>query len=266
MLPPHAGTIRSGMGELGAKLRGERERKGIGIDEVEAETRIRAKFLLALEEERFDVLPGPAYVRAFVRDYAEQLGLDPQEMVAELNARPELVPDEVVMVPPRQVEAVPLLDRRARIVAWIAAAIVLALVAAAAIAFLALRGSSSGAPAPPPAGKAGTTSPAGQSTTPPPTSTTVTTTPPGAGPAPLVLGASGGDVWLDVRAGSATGKVLFQSTLAQGRHLRFARRRLWVRVGAPWNLTLAAAGKRLPMPLQTTGDMLVTAAGARVTA
>src|SRR6185437_12316651 len=234
MLPPHAGTIRDGMGELGAKLRGERERRGIGIDEVEAETRIRAKFLLALEEERFDVLPGPAYVRAFVRDYAEQLGLDPQEMVAELNARPELVPDEVVMVPPRQVEAVPLLDRRARIVAWIAAAIVLALVAAAAIAFLALRGSSSGAPAAPPAGKAGTTSAAGQSTT-----------PPAAGPAPLVLGASGGDVWLDVRAGSATGKVLFQSTLAQGRHLRFARRRLWVRVGAPWHLTLAAAGKRL---------------------
>jgi helix-turn-helix protein len=267
MLPPHGGTIRSGMGELGAKLRGERERRGIGIDEVEAETRIRAKFLLALEEERFDVLPGPAYVRAFVRDYAEQLGLDPQEMVAELNARPELVPDEVVMVPPRQVAAVPLLDRRARIVVWIAAAVVLALVAAAAIAFLALRGSSSGAPATPPAGNTGTSPPAGQTTTPPPTSATgVTTTPPAAGPAPLVLGASGGDVWLDVRAGSATGKVLFQSTLPQGRHLRFARRRLWVRVGAPWNLTLAAAGKRLPMPLQTTGDMLVTAAGARVTA
>lgn len=265
MVPPHGGTIRGGMGELGAKLRGERERKGIGIDEVEAETRIRAKFLLALEEERFDVLPGPAYVRAFVRDYAEQLGLDPQEMVAELNARPELAPDEVVMVPPRRVAPVPLLDRRARIVVWVAAAIVLALVATAAIAFLALRGSSSGAPSPPPAANTGTTSPAGQSTT-PPASTSVTTTPPPAGPAPLVLGASGGDVWLDVRAGSATGKVLFQSTLAQGRQLRFARRRLWVRVGAPWNLTLAAAGKRLPVPLQTTGNMLVTAAGARVTA
>jgi hypothetical protein len=39
-----------------------------------------------------------------------------------------------------------------------------------------------------------------------------------------------------------------------------------VRVGAPWNLRLAAAGKALPMPLQTTGNMLVTAAGARVTA
>src|SRR6185312_4603048 len=137
-------------------------------------------------------------------------------------------------------------------VVWIAAAVVLALVAAAAIAFLALRGSSSGAP---PAGHTGTTPPAGQTTPPPP-----------AGPAPLVLGAAGGDVWLDVRAGSATGKVLFQNTLAPGQHLRFARRRLWVRVGAPWHLTLAAAGKRLPMPLQTTGDMLVTAAGARVTA
>src|SRR6185437_11391512 len=240
MLPPHAGTIRDGMGELGAKLRGERERRGIGIDEVEAETRIRAKFLLALEEERFDVLPGPAYVRAFVRDYAEQLGLDPQEMVAELNARPELVPDEVVMVPPRRVAAVPLLDRRARIVVWIAAAVIVALIAAAAIAFLALRGSSSGAPPASPAGQTGTT-PAGQATTPPTTASGVTTTPPPAGPAPLVLGATGGDVWLDVRAGSATGKVLFQSTLAPG-------------------------GKRLPMPLQTTGDMLVTAAGARVTA
>ena len=45
------------MGDLGTKLRDERERRGIGIDEIEAETRIRAKFLLALEEERFDVLP-----------------------------------------------------------------------------------------------------------------------------------------------------------------------------------------------------------------
>src|SRR5690348_9336204 len=104
MHSPHAGTIRSGMGELGAKLRGE----------------------------RFDVLPGPAYVRAFVRDYAEQLGLDPQELVNELNARPELVPDEVVMMPPRQVAEVPLLDRRARIVVWVAAAVALALIAAVA--------------------------------------------------------------------------------------------------------------------------------------
>jgi cytoskeletal protein RodZ len=255
------------MGELGAKLRGERERRGIGIDEIEAETRIRAKFLLALEEERFDVLPGPAYVRAFVRDYAEQLGLDPQELVNELNARPELVPAEVVMVPPRQVADVPLFDRRARIVVWVAAAVALALVAAIAAVVLASRGSSSGSPASSPAGTTGA-GPGSSATTPGTTgaSSTVTTAPPPTGPRPLVLVASGGDVWLTVRAGSATGKVLFESTLGAGRRLRFARKRLWVRVGAPWNLTVRAAGRHLPMPLQTTGDMLITASGARVTA
>jgi Helix-turn-helix domain len=259
------------MGELGAKLRGERERRGIGIDEIESETRIRAKFLLAIEEERFDLLPGPAYVRAFVRDYAEQLGLDPQELVNELNARPELVPDEVVMVPPRQVAKVPLLDRRARIVVWIAAAVALVVVAAVAVAvaLLAARGSSAGgAPAPPPAGKTGT-GPGNATTTPAtsgPASVTTPTTPPPAGPRPLVLAASGGSVWLSVRAGSATGKLLFNSTLAQGRRLRFARKRLWVRVGAPWNLTMSAAGRHLTIPLQTTGNMLVTPAGARITA
>ena len=49
------------MGDVGAKLRSERERLGIGIDRIEAETHIRAKFLLAIEEERFGALPGPAY-------------------------------------------------------------------------------------------------------------------------------------------------------------------------------------------------------------
>ncbi len=87
------------MGDVGTKLRSERERLGIGIDQVEAETHIRAKFLLAIEEERFDVLPGPAYVRAFVRGYAEALGLDPQELVAELNTRPGME-DEAVMIAP----------------------------------------------------------------------------------------------------------------------------------------------------------------------
>ncbi len=253
------------MGELGAKLRGERERRGIGIDEIEAETRIRAKFLLALEEERFDALPGPAYVRAFVRDYAEQLGLDPQELVNELNARPDLVTDEVVVVPPRQVAEVPLLDRRARIVVWVAAGVALALVAVVAAAVLASRGSSSGAPAPA-AANAGT-GPGSSATGPATTAATgAATTAPPAGPQPLVLAAHGGSVWLSVRAGSATGKLLFNSTLAAGRRLRFARRRLWVRVGAPWYLTVKAGGRHVRMPLQTTGDMLVTAAGARVIA
>lgn len=254
------------MGEVGARLRDERERRGIGIDEIEAETRIRAKFLLAIEEERFDTLPGPAYVRAFVRDYAEQLGLDPQSLVNELNSRPDLVED-VVVVPPRQVADVPLLDRRMRTTA-IVAAIVLAVLVALAAAYLLSRGGSGGAAA----GQTGRTQPLSQTqgqtqaTQPPPASTN--TTPP---PAPrhhvrFVLTAAGGDVWLSVRAGSATGKVLFENTLPRGRHLRFGHRRLWVRVGAPWNLSIAAAGKSMPVPRQTPGDFLVTPTGAHATA
>jgi Helix-turn-helix domain len=252
------------MGEVGAKLRDERERRGIGIDEIEAETRIRAKFLLALEEERFDALPGPAYVRAFVRDYAEQLGLDPQALVAELNARPDLAEDVVVM-PPRQVATVPLLDRRARIAAWIAAGVLAVLVAVGA-AYVASRGGSSGGVA----GGTGRTQPLSAThaaTTPPPPSSTATTTPVApVAPARLELVAKGGDVWLQVRAGSATGKLLFQDTLPMGRRLRFAHRRLWVRVGAPWNLAIEAAGRPLAVPLQAIGDILVTRTGARVTA
>jgi cytoskeletal protein RodZ len=120
------------MADVGTRLRDERERRGIGIDEIEAETRIRAKFLLALEEGRYDVLPGPAYVRAFVRGYAEQLGLDPQELVAELNTRPDMAAD-VAVVPPRQVARVPLLDRRGRIGAWLLAAAIVVVVVAAIV-------------------------------------------------------------------------------------------------------------------------------------
>jgi len=124
------------MGDVGAKLRGERERLGIGIDQIEAETHIRAKFLLALEEERFDVLPGPAYVRAFVRDYAEQLGLDHQELMADLNTHPGLIED-VVLLAPRQVTPVPLLGRRASTAAWaVAAALVLVIAAAVLVLYL----------------------------------------------------------------------------------------------------------------------------------
>jgi Helix-turn-helix domain/Domain of unknown function (DUF4115) len=248
------------MGEVGARLRGERERRGIGIDEIEAETRIRAKFLLAIEEERFDTLPGPAYVRAFVRDYAEQLGLDPQSLVNELNARPDLAED-VAVVPPRQVTDVPLLDRRMRTAA-IAAAVVLAVLVALTAAYLLSRGGSGGA-----AGQTGRTQPLSQTqaqTQPPPASST--TPPAPRHHARLVLTAARGDVWLSVREGSATGKLLFEDTLPMGRHLRFGHRRLWVRVGAPWNLSIAAAGKPVAVPRHTPGDFLVTAAGAHATA
>jgi cytoskeleton protein RodZ len=124
------------MGDVGAKLRGERERLGIGIDQIEAETHIRAKFLLAIEEERFDVLPGPAYARAFVRDYAEQLGLDPQGLMAELSTHPDMAED-TVLIAPRREASVPLLSRGTRSAAWVLALVIaLVVVVTALVVFL----------------------------------------------------------------------------------------------------------------------------------
>jgi cytoskeleton protein RodZ len=61
---------------VGETLREARERRGIDLAEVEATTRIRARFLRALENEEWDVLPGEAYTRGFIRTYAGYLGLD----------------------------------------------------------------------------------------------------------------------------------------------------------------------------------------------
>ncbi|HZA90051.1 MAG TPA: helix-turn-helix domain-containing protein [Solirubrobacterales bacterium] len=70
---------------VGAILRQARKRQGIDIGTVEERTKIRAKYLRALEEEDWDVLPGPAYARGFIRAYAELLGLDTEVLVEEFR-------------------------------------------------------------------------------------------------------------------------------------------------------------------------------------
>src|SRR5215470_7410178 len=64
------------MADIGATLRESRMRARIDISELEAETKIRAKYLRALENEEWDLLPGPTYVKSFLRSYADALGLD----------------------------------------------------------------------------------------------------------------------------------------------------------------------------------------------
>jgi cytoskeleton protein RodZ len=77
------------MQALGDTLREARMRQKIDITEVEAKTKIRAKYLRALENEEFDMLPGPTYVRSFLRTYAAFLGLDAQLLVEEYRVRHE---------------------------------------------------------------------------------------------------------------------------------------------------------------------------------
>ena len=75
------------MPEIGETLRETRMRRRIDMTEVEAATKIRAKYLRALENEEWDLLPGPTFVKTFLRTYAEYLDLDPRLLVEEYRQR-----------------------------------------------------------------------------------------------------------------------------------------------------------------------------------
>ena len=75
------------MFEIGASLREARERRRLGYDQVEAETKIRTKYVRCLEDEQFEVLPSGTYVKGFLRTYADYLGLDGQLYVDEYASR-----------------------------------------------------------------------------------------------------------------------------------------------------------------------------------
>jgi len=89
---------------IGETLREARVRQRVNIEELEQSTKIRAKYLRALENEEFGLLPGPTYVKSFLRTYAEKLGLDAQLLVEEFRAQyeePEPVEIQPIASSPR---------------------------------------------------------------------------------------------------------------------------------------------------------------------
>src|SRR5215472_2473060 len=87
------------MFEIGASLREARLKRNLTPADVQKAIRIRDRYLQALEEERWELLPGDAYVKGFLRTYADFLGLDGSLYVDEYNSRyaqhdePTLVPE-----------------------------------------------------------------------------------------------------------------------------------------------------------------------------
>ncbi|MFI4989483.1 MAG: helix-turn-helix domain-containing protein [Solirubrobacterales bacterium] len=77
------------MPEIGETLRDARMRARIDVSEIEAKTKIRAKYLRALENEEWSLLPGPTFVKSFLRTYAEALGLDGKALVEEYRLNNE---------------------------------------------------------------------------------------------------------------------------------------------------------------------------------
>jgi cytoskeleton protein RodZ len=234
--------------EIGSSLRSAREQRKLDLADVEQATHIRVRYLQALEDERFEVLPGPAYVKGFLRTYADHLGLDGQQFLEEYNGRfpaadtPELAP--LVRVRPRR-----------RLVG--ARLVVIPVVVA--IGVFVWRMASSGGHE-----KAASVS------TPVHVAANTVKRQPTAPPAPpppktarFDLVATRGPCWLSVRVGSDTGRLLYERTLETGERARFVARRLWLRIGAPWNADATLNGRTTQLPA-SLADILVTPQALRL--
>jgi cytoskeletal protein RodZ len=73
------------MSNLGASFKRARESSGLPLEKIAAETRISTRFLAAIENEEFHVLPGGVFNRGFIRTYAERVGLNPEQALADYD-------------------------------------------------------------------------------------------------------------------------------------------------------------------------------------
>ena len=73
------------IGTIGQKLKSAREAKGVSVSEAAASTKILSKFIEAMEDDNFEKLSAPVYVKSFVRLYAKYLNLDPLPLIEGLK-------------------------------------------------------------------------------------------------------------------------------------------------------------------------------------
>jgi hypothetical protein len=242
--------------EIGNSLREARLRQGLELPRIETETKIRGKYLRALEEERFDVLPGDTYVKGFLRTYAEYLGLDGQLYLDEYNSR--FTTAEEPLAPQSSASSRP---TRRRMESNFVVVALAGIVAVTVLVVVGLAGLGEGGepPADPLIG-----------TTPDTTSVSETTETTAAAPrtpkarkARLVLAAAHGPSWMEVRAGSVNGETLYEGTLELGQTQRFTAKRLWINLGSPANLRVRLNGREARDFPTTSAVVLVTAKRVR---
>jgi hypothetical protein len=221
------------MFDIGSSLRESRLRQDLDFPELEERTKIRPKYLRALEDERFDILPAPTYVRGFLRSYAEALGLDGQPFVDEYNSRFTVGEDDAP-VHARRAPA-PRRDRGPR-ESRMAAIALLAIAIATALVIAAWKfGGPEGEAVPGLAQGSGA-----------PTRSHAR------GRVHLVVGANAGNSWMEVRLTSSAGKLLYSGTLERGQHKSFDGRSLQLALRAPDNVTVRVNGNRVELPAGTT--------------
>ncbi len=205
-------------------------RQGLDHAQVELGTKIRSKYIRALEDEQFTILPSETYVKGFLRAYAEFLGLDGQLYVDEYASRYTVgeyddAPRKV-SVPRRRDHA---LQRRA---------VVLALAGITAATGLVVA-----------AWKFG-----GNDTT----AGTPAVLKPSAAPSELQLVGRGKGSYVEVRRNSSQGVVVLQATVAGGRTERVVGDRFWLSITSPTGVRVSLGGKPVALPPRRNLHVLVT--------
>jgi hypothetical protein len=229
------------MFEIGDSLREARLRRSIEFAQAEQATKIRTKYLRALEDEQFDQLPSPTYVKGFLQSYAEYLGLDGQLYVDEYNSR-FVVGDD--WEGPRRSRVRP--ARRDRGIETSIVMIALALIAIVTIVVISawkVSGSGSGTRTPP-----RTPAHAGRAAA--------------SAPAYLRIEAPRGASYVEVHRGGRAGQILFAGTLEKGAVEPFRGAQFWVSVGSPEHVTILVGGRRVALPGRRPESLTVTASGA----
>jgi cytoskeletal protein RodZ len=89
------------LSELGMRLKNAREEKKITLDELQSITKIQKRYLQAIEEGKLETLPGQFYARAFVKSYAEAVGIDPETLYVEHANEIPASNKQVADIPPR---------------------------------------------------------------------------------------------------------------------------------------------------------------------
>ncbi|HKC76952.1 MAG TPA: RodZ domain-containing protein [Gaiellaceae bacterium] len=247
------------MFEIGGSLREARLKRGLTPADVQKAIRIRDRYLQALEEERWELLPGDAYVKGFLRTYADYLGLDGNLYVDEYNNR-FAQHEELPFVPERFARSRAGFRGTGRFRPVVVIGVIAALVIA--VAAWRLSGSSGN----------------DKSGTPPvstPTTTATHTTPKKpkkhkqhvtvALPTHATLVASRGDCWLWIRSGSATGPTVYEATLTQGKTLPVDLKNgpVWIDMGDPPSLDVRLGGKLVTGLPRQAGIILLTRSGLK---
>jgi hypothetical protein len=249
--------------EIGNSLREARLRQGLELVDAEQATKIRTKYLKALEEERFELLPAQTYVKGFLRSYSEFLGLDGQIYLDEYNSRYFTVDEETPFR--RRPRRTPAAHRRVESSVLLVA--LAGIAAATALVIVAWKWGGSDPNRIPNLGSSPVTTPTGQ-----PSGGSSGAEAPEARPKSgnpwiaLVVTAQRGNTWIAARRGGSTGKLLFTGTLERGRSQRFVGAQLWLNVGAPRNVVAKLNGRRVRLPVAGSAPAVLVASAQGVEA